>query len=107
MAEADTTSDTMPIPRRFWWLKRIAVVMVLLAGLLLGLRYASLAVAKRRLEADIAALKAAGEPLEPEDFLERAVSPEEDAGPDLLAAGTMFVAPRQHLMAWNNLSPFG
>src|SRR5439155_20908849 len=109
MAEADTTSDTTPIPQRFWWLRRIAVVMVLFGCVLVGLRYASLAMAKRRLEAEISALKARGEPLEREDFLDRPASPGEDAGPDLLAAGKMFVVPSQYQTAWNQiwLAPAG
>src|SRR5436190_804927 len=104
MAEADTTVDTTEIPRRFWWLKRIGVVVLVLGGILVGLRYWALAVAKRRLEAEIDGINARGEPLAPEDFLEQPVTAEEDAGPDLLAAGTMFVVPSQHLLAWNNIN---
>jgi hypothetical protein len=92
------------MPRRFWWLKRIALVMLLLAGLLVGLRYWSLAVAKQRLEAEIDGIKARGEPLVAADFVEQPAPAEEDAGPDLVAAGRMFAVPGQHLLAWNNIN---
>jgi hypothetical protein len=106
MAEADTSPDTRPIPPRFWWLKRLVVVMVIFMALLIGLRYLSLHVAKRRLAAEIAAIRARGEPLEPEDFADRPAPAQEDAGPDLLAAMRMFAVPKQHELAWNQIPHF-
>src|SRR5215204_5470482 len=96
MAEADTSPDTRPIPPRFWWLKRLVLAMVIFMALLVGLRYLSLHVAKRRLEAEIAAIRARGEPLEPEDFADRPAPAQEDAGPDLLAAARIFAVPKQY-----------
>jgi hypothetical protein len=101
MAEADTSPQVIAMPPRFWWLKRIAVAMLLFAGLLVALRYLSLNVAKRRLDAEINAIKARGEPLVPEDFLDRPVAAEDDAGPDLLAATKSFSIPKEHQAAWN------
>jgi hypothetical protein len=100
-AEAATTIDTKPTPPRFWWLKRITIVTVLLAGLLMALRYLALHIAKRRLNAQLAAIKARGEPLEPQDFADRPVPLQDDAGPDLLAAARMFGVPKQYQTAWD------
>jgi hypothetical protein len=106
MAETVTSPDEQVFPPRFWWLKRITAAMLVLAGLLVGLRYLALHVAKRRLAAEIAAIKARGEPLAPQDFADRLVSPQDDAGPDLLGAMKMFAVPPQHLAAWKQLRPF-
>jgi hypothetical protein len=106
MAEADTSPDTRPIPPRFWWLKRLVVAVVIFMALLVGLRYLSLHVAKRRLAAEIAAIQARGEPLTPEDFADRPVPPEQDGGPDLLAAMKMFQVPPQHQQSWNQIPHF-
>jgi hypothetical protein len=108
MAEADTSPQVIAKPPRFWWLKRIVLAMLLLAGLLVALRYVSLHVAKRRLEAEINAIRARGEPLAPEDFLDRPVAAEDDAGPDLVAAGRTFAVPKQHVLSWNiiNTRPY-
>src|SRR3954469_11388082 len=105
MAETGISADTTLEPRRFWWLKRTAILMLLLGGALVGLRYVALHVARRRLEAAIAAIRASGEPFEGIEILEKPVPAEEDAGPDVIAAWQLFVVPRQHLMAWNNISP--
>jgi hypothetical protein len=104
MTEAGTSTDTRVLPPRFWWLKRIAVAMVLLAGVLVGLRYLALAMAQRRLVMEISAIKDRGEPLWPEDFVDQPVAAKDDAGPDLVAAGQTFAVPRQHLLAWNNIN---
>src|SRR5438093_1519793 len=55
MPKVVTSPDEQAFPPRFWWLKRLTVVMLLLAGVLVGLRYLALHIAKRRLEAGIAA----------------------------------------------------
>src|SRR6185436_10384663 len=99
MAEAITSPAEHVFPPRFWWLKRIALAMALFAALLLALRYLALHVAQRRVAAEIAAIEARGEPLRPQDFLDQPVAPDQDAGPDLLAAGKMLVLPPQSLSA--------
>src|SRR4051812_47909590 len=106
MAEADTSADTTALPPRFWWLRRIGVAMVLLMGVLVGLRHVALYVAQRRLAAQIAAIKAGGEPLMPEDFADRPAPPEQDGGPDLLVAMRMFKVPPQHQQSWNQTPRF-
>ena len=101
MAESVTSPAEQVFPPRLWWLKRFAVVIALCIAALVCFRYLALYVAKHRLAAQIAAIKAAGEPLFPEDFLDQPAPPDQDAGPDLLAAGKLFVAPPPSLTAWN------
>jgi hypothetical protein len=101
MAESPTFPAELVFPPRYWWLRRLALLMVLCVGILVALRYLTLHIAKRRLAAEIAAIKASGEPLYPEDFLDQPAPAEDDAGPDLLAAGKMFVVPKQYQAAWN------
>src|SRR4051794_38390518 len=57
-----------PHPRRFWWLKRLAVVYLLVAVALVGLRIWWGRLAQRRLDATIASIRAAGEPALAQDL---------------------------------------
>jgi hypothetical protein len=61
-------SDDTPFPPRFYWLKRLSALYVLLALATVGLRYAWLARASGRVERQIAAYRAAREPVWPGDF---------------------------------------
>lgn len=58
----------VPIPPRYWWLKRIGVVAGLLLVTLFALRLWWGWEANRRLQAEIDRIIAAGEPINPEDF---------------------------------------
>src|SRR5437868_13287432 len=106
MAQAGISPDRNPIPPRFWWARRIAMTMLLLAAVLVGLRYLALRVASRRLAAQIAQIKGHGQPLMPQDFADQPAPPQQDAGPDLLAAMKMFKVPSQHQQSWNQIPHF-
>ena len=60
--------ETEPIPKRFWWLKRIAVGVGVLIVALSCLRWWWGWEAHGRLQARIDQYLAAGEPIYPEDF---------------------------------------
>jgi len=62
------TAEELPIPPRFWWLKRIAIASIVLIVALAGLRLWWGYEAHRRLQAEIDRIVAAGEPIYPEDF---------------------------------------
>lgn len=64
-----TDSASPPaLPPRYWWLRRIAVGVMVLIVALVGLRWWWGVVAERRLQAEIDHSRAAGEPIFPEDF---------------------------------------
>src|SRR3954465_7718318 len=81
------------LPQRFWWLKRLVVGFVLLEAAAVGLRYAAVAWAQKRLWRDINAIRARGEPILPQDFAEPPVAAEQNAAPDLASAGKSFTIP--------------
>lgn len=79
------------LPKRFWWLKRILVasgIIVLGVGVL---RWRVGVVAEERLGRKIAELRAAGEPLDPEDFNSEPVPDELNAVITLKQAAEAFV----------------
>jgi len=57
-----------PVPKRFWWLKRIAVVVAILLVALGGLRWGWGRHADKILQAEIDRYRAAGQPVYPSDF---------------------------------------
>ena len=70
--------DALPVPPRFWWLKRIALAATVFAIALVALRLWWGWEADRRLNAAIARCHAAGEPLYPADFAVEPVPDEEN-----------------------------
>ena len=81
------------IPPRYWWLKRmlVGVLVILVAvGVLRGLVGRE---AERRLHARVVELRAAGEPLLPEDFVFEDVPDDENAALLLMRAAAAFVEP--------------
>jgi hypothetical protein len=100
---ANTSPTPEPIPPRFYWLKRLTLLAIVSAALLVGLRYLALTLTQRRLTAEVKAIQARGEPLFPADFLDRPAALKDDAGPDLLAACDLFEVPTPHQPAWDNL----
>ncbi|MBI4718350.1 MAG: hypothetical protein HY763_11130 [Planctomycetes bacterium] len=76
---ASAVDDSAPYPPRYWWLKRIALATALLFAGLVALRLWWGWEANRRLAAEIARIRAAGEPILPEDFYPPAVSDDENA----------------------------
>src|SRR5438477_11592567 len=101
MAEADTTSDTTPIPRRFWWLKRIVAMVVLLTGVMVGLRYWALAKAQREFVQFIESIRQEGDPIYAQDFANANSAGE--GGEKLLEAARGFAIPKQVVVAWDRL----
>ena len=78
--------DAHPFPPRYWWLKRITGVMVLLLLALLCLRWWWGWEAQRRLDALIVEYRAAGQPVDAEDFIQDSIPDEENAVVALEAA---------------------
>jgi hypothetical protein len=83
VVDAETAHDTddaiRPVPPRYWWLKRIlAATIVVLAGMAV-LRWRVGVIAEERLQARVDAIKAAGEPLLPEDFNPEPVPDDDNA----------------------------
>jgi hypothetical protein len=66
------------VPCRYWWLKRVPVALVFLLAVLGVLRWWWGVKASQALEAEVARLRAAGEPLLPEDFQRPVVVPDEE-----------------------------
>jgi hypothetical protein len=77
---------TSPVPVRFWWLKRLALLVVLIAAALVLLRLAWGWDADRRLRRMLGPLEAEGSPLRVEDFTPLPVRDEENAAAYLKAA---------------------
>ncbi len=76
------TPDEQPrepqqVPPRFWWLKRILIASAVFLLLLIALRVWWGHEAHRRLQAEIARVVAAGEPIFPEDFNPKENIPDE------------------------------
>ena len=69
----------VPHPRRFWWLARLGVVGLFLLLILLGLRLWWGDAAQRRLDAEIAAAQARGEPALIDDFADPGADHPSDA----------------------------
>ncbi len=66
--ETQAAVGTEPVPKRFWWLKRLLVLsaaFVVSVGLL---RWGAGCEANRRLQAELAKYRAAGQPVHPSDF---------------------------------------
>ena len=81
-----------PVPKRFWWLKRIAVLAALVLVALICLRFWWGVESHRRLQAEIDRIKAAGQPLFLEDFVPPPVSDEDNAA----------ILIRQAVANWND-----
>ena len=92
-----------PVIRRYWWLKRAGVVVAAIVLLIVGLREITNAVAVRRLHAEIEKLRAAGEPVLPEDFKFEAVPEEENMAPLLLAAMEAYVPAEKENIPFEQL----
>lgn len=76
---ADPDATVQPHPPRYWWLKRIAIVSAVLVALVAGLRLWWGYEAEHRLNALVAQYRAAGEPIEPEDFNPPPIPDEQNA----------------------------
>ncbi|HOW69456.1 MAG TPA: hypothetical protein PKY77_02545 [Phycisphaerae bacterium] len=75
-----------PIPTRFWWLRRITVTAGLIILAVAAARWWWSAKAGHIYETEVARIKAAGEPLFPEDFLLPPVPQDRNAAPLLVKA---------------------
>ncbi len=92
---ADIASHERTPPRRFWWLKRLALAMVLGIVLLSTLWWLWSRAADRKLAAIVADAKARGEPILTEDFEPAKVADADNAA--ILfsqAAGAMVTTPQ-------------
>ncbi|MBN1343619.1 MAG: hypothetical protein JXQ73_13105 [Phycisphaerae bacterium] len=84
--ENSTRSGVGPTPPRYWWLRRIGLVSLVIVVGLVGLRAWWGQVAARRLRAEIERIQAAGEPIFPNDFDPPPVSDEENGALMLIRA---------------------
>jgi hypothetical protein len=93
-----TTDDTSaPIPPRYWWLKRIALGVVLLLALLLGLRLAWGAAVARHVDRVLADYESAGVPLRLSAFRRPRIPDDQNAVVDLRRADASYVDPVENL----------
>ena len=92
-AEPEGDELTVRIPPRFWWLKRICIAGALLLVALALLRWWSGYVAHGRLQAEIERVRAAGEPILPEDFDPPPVADADNAALVLTNAANSYVTP--------------
>ncbi|MGE5609074.1 MAG: hypothetical protein ACM359_07455 [Bacillota bacterium] len=79
--------DTTAMPRRYWWMKRIAVGYVLFVAVVGGLYGVSNHLAERRLQVELDKLRARGEPAVLSDLAGPPVPPEQNAAILLKKAG--------------------
>jgi len=77
-SDASNQDESVPIPPRYWWLKRILAASGALLVLLVALRLWWGWIAERRLQAEIDRIVAAGEPIYPEDFDPKEPIPDEE-----------------------------
>jgi hypothetical protein len=75
------SASATPHPPRRWWLKRIALAVVLFIAGFITLFVIWHRVADQRLQAAIDKIKAAGEPLYPEDFNTPPIPDEDNCRP--------------------------
>ena len=88
------SGDAVPIPPRYWWLKRIGAATGVLLVLLGAMRWYWGWEADRRLQAEIDRIRAAGEPIFPEDFDPPEPVPDEDnAALALIRAANALTVP--------------
>jgi hypothetical protein len=85
----ETPQDTTALPRRYWWLKRIAAGYVLLMAAVGGLYWVSNHLAKQRLQVELDKLRARGEPAALSDLAGPPVPPEQNAAILLKKAGEL------------------
>ncbi|MHC4065818.1 MAG: hypothetical protein ACYSUI_15160 [Planctomycetota bacterium] len=93
--QLDADEVTVPVPQRFWWLKRIAVAGALLLVVGGGLCWWWGRIAHNRLQAEIDRIRAAGEPILPEDFDSPPVPDDENAAVLISKAANAVVVPAE------------
>lgn len=84
-------SDSVPIPPRYWWLWRVGLFALAYVAFVVGLRLYAGWKTERMLEEEIAALRARGVPILPEDFHRPPVPDEQNAAILLQQAAAAFV----------------
>jgi hypothetical protein len=73
------SDETQPIPRRFWWLKRLTLALVLVLVAVAALRWYWGYVMDSRLQATVAAIRQQGEPIELKDINQPTVPDQNNA----------------------------
>jgi hypothetical protein len=96
-------ADEMPMPARFWWLKRLAAGLVAFLIASGALKMRADRVSQRKLDAQIAALRAMGEPMTIADFIEPAVADEDNAAAYLTRAAKAMKLGEEDEKAFENL----
>ncbi len=80
-----------PIPPRYWWLRRVGLFALAYVAFVVGLRLYAGWKTERMLEEEIAALRARGVPILPEDFNRPAVPDEQNGAILIQQAAAAFV----------------
>jgi hypothetical protein len=93
----DSSIDTAaalssPSPPRFWWLKRLTAAFVIFIGALIAFDAWWSHKADRRFSAEIAAIRARGEPVAPEDFDASPIPDAQNAAISLQSATAMLAS---------------
>ncbi|MBX2852109.1 MAG: hypothetical protein KTR15_10225 [Phycisphaeraceae bacterium] len=83
---ATTASETTPLPKRYWWLKRLSLAALVLVLLLVGLRLIWGQRVQARLDQAIADIQAKGEPIHYEDLISEEIPDEENGAWHLMQA---------------------
>jgi hypothetical protein len=101
---ADEIADYDGGKRRHWgmWL---LLVLFLIAGALFGVYMLWSHNAANALDRQVAAYRAAGEPIEPQDFAVRGVSDDDNAALDLRDAGRALIETSEAMKAYDKLDP--
>ncbi len=93
-AEGAAPDGDRAIPPRYWWLKRILLGVLALFILLHVLRLWWGHVAESRFEAEVARYRAAGQPVDPEDFDPPPIDDEDNAALLYMEAANAIVTPQ-------------
>src|SRR5438067_8065809 len=97
LSELPVHEPTAPHPPRYWWLKRLALAVLLWSAAITGLYSWWNHESQRRVRAVIDEVHARGEPILVDDFARPDVPPSQNAALDLMAAARALVPTKGRL----------
>ena len=99
---AGSSETTVPVPPRYWWLKRGSLAVIAAVMALLAVRLAWGHSARGRLAAEVAAARACGEPVTVDDFTDPTPTPGDDGNAaDLIGRATAQLTSTQSEQQWD------